>query len=455
MPRPYSQVAQALQDLGSSVQSGFGQLSKSRTTAAQLALDQARTEHDIKKEEFLFPELANRRNQAIREGEAQAELDQPLDVGYAMDATFGPDNKDYELEHYFTNDIPGTYLKATGSTYNQETGQFTGRNGQTITRRQFLQNAPLYQSVILAKTDYIKKAQDALVQAKADGDNAKIVELNKFLNNPREHLKVYDQQEQALLEQKARYSQLPEGVVNTGFIDDAILRINRKKDELWRDIEFSRKLTLKQKSKTDALTQNQKALIWDKAHTWGESEIERMREDGSLTKKGVKTFLGIEYGEDQVPLNESEIQDIRRQITNKRYISDILVATGEDPRALNIDFFGQTPGTGKRKPGRRGKPATGKYRPPSKADIKAAQDRAEATRTPAIGEGTRGGVGSAVASSVRGLTKRFKKRKARFAPGGRLAIKSLKNKLKYGTPLQQEEARQELDKLREQGKLVD
>jgi hypothetical protein len=346
MARPYSAVAAALQDLGGSIQGGFKDMGDAKLTAAQLALQQTQQAHDIKKEEFLFPEMKVRRDNANRELSAQAELDSPLTTQNWMNKTFNDDVKDYELGHFFANDVPGTFMKSAGITYNQEQDRYFHPDGRVVSNRDFHQAAPLFQNVILAKTDYVKRAQDELALAKANGDNTKIVELNKLLNDPNKkfHLGVYDAQEKALIDAKAKWSQLPKGTVDTSFIDDSITRINRKRDELIRDLEFNRKLSIKQKTNAGALTQKQKVDIWDNAHKWGEQEIARMTEEGLLTKKGVKSILGIEYGEKDVPFTPQEIQGLRREITNNRYLSDILVAIGEDPRKLNFGMGTNTSG---------------------------------------------------------------------------------------------------------------
>jgi hypothetical protein len=209
---------------------------------------------------MLFPELKQRRDTAIRANAVQAELDKPLTMEHAMFKTFGDDVKDYELEHYFANDVPGTFMKSANIGFNEKTGQFHHKaDGRIVTKREFERAAPLYQNVILSKTDYVKKAEDELRHAQTTGNNAKVVEIKKLLDDPKKkfHLGTYDAQEKALLDQKARLSQLPPGVVDLTHIDDSIARIQRKREEILSELDFQRKLKIagvKSKKEAGVLT---------------------------------------------------------------------------------------------------------------------------------------------------------------------------------------------------------
>ena len=246
MPRPYSQVAGALQDLGNSITGGFDRMSRAKTSAADYALRSAQQAHDIEKEKFLFPELKQRRDNAVRANAEQAELDKPLTVDHQMNRTFGDETKDYEVEHYFANDVPGTFLKSANMTFNPDSKTYHHADGRVVSKREFEELAPLYQNVILSKTDYVKRANDELNLAISNKDNARVVELKKLLDDPSKqfHLGTYDAQEKALLDQKARLAQLPPGTVDLTHIDDSINRIRRKRDETLSELDFQRKLKI-------------------------------------------------------------------------------------------------------------------------------------------------------------------------------------------------------------------
>jgi hypothetical protein len=261
-PRPYSQVAQALQNLGGSVQQGFKDVGQAGLTAAEFDLKSAKLNHEIKKEEMLFPGLTLARDNANRELEQQKELDKPLGMSDVTHLTFGNNPDDYDLIHYTANNMFGDFLNATGASYDMENDNVIGSSGKTLTVRDFVKAAPLYQSVILAKTDPIKKAQDELDKAR-DGlrstdmrtrglANNEIVRLKEFMGNTKAQLDAYDKQEQLLIGQKARFSQLPKGSVDLTYIDDSIDRIRRKRDEIISTDKFNKEIAAKLTEKGDA-----------------------------------------------------------------------------------------------------------------------------------------------------------------------------------------------------------
>lgn len=267
-PRPYSQVAQALQNLGGSVQQGFKDVGQAGLTAAEFDLRSAKLNHEIKKEEMLFPGMKLARDNANRELKQQEELDKPLGISDVTHLTFGNNPDDYDLIHYTANNMFGDFLNATGASYDMENDQVIGSSGKIMKVRDFVKAAPLYQSVILAKTDPIKKAQDELDKAR-DGlrstdmrtrglANNEIVRLKEFMGNTKAQLDAYDKQEQLLIGQKARFSQLPKGSVDLTYIDDSIDRIRRKRDEIISTDRFNKELMGKLSSKgKDELTDKQ------------------------------------------------------------------------------------------------------------------------------------------------------------------------------------------------------
>lgn len=368
--RPYSQVAQALQNVGNTLYTGFRDIGDARMSAAEFALRKAQTEHEMKKEEFMFPGLQLQRKKDQQALAREIELDQPLDQNYLFRNTFNPDDvKGYEIEHYFANDIPGTAMNAMGIRYDAQQDRFFDKAGNQISKRQFWQAVPVYQSVILSKTDYVKRAKDELREAIKNKDTAKINALRKALDDPNKqfHLDTYDAQEKALIEQKAQFSQLPEGTVNLQFIDDSIDRIRRKRNEITTELMFNKKLAATNKRASKEWTSEQRVKAFQWADQRAREELETMREQGLLTKKEPGMF----YGTNDVPWTR---EDEEAWLTKRRTdlmieqaaVAGYLVSDTDAKADSAVGIEGKTGATG---------PDTGKAKPGSWSEIKAQEGK--------------------------------------------------------------------------------
>jgi hypothetical protein len=279
--QPYEPVYNAIADLGGSIRQGFNDVADAKQTAADFVLKDAQVRAGLRRDELEMPGLQAKAREAQNYLAEQDRLDEPMTTAYLANSILGANPEGYTLNHFFGNDIPGAILKATGATYNEAADTYSGPDGRVFTKRDFQRAFPMIEATVVAKTDPVKMAQDMRDAAEAQGDTAKMGEIDKRINDPKWMLDQYDKQSQYLI--AARGAMIQQGY-NPATIDGSLARIAGRQKQIGDMMELDKRLKLKQSSLKWAMTPKEITDLYIKAEEITMEQLAELDAQGQTSK---------------------------------------------------------------------------------------------------------------------------------------------------------------------------